>query len=95
MSNVLAGLAVTMGVAMALSPLLQLRLILKERDSEEVSQGFLTVITLGASAWLAHGINTSDLIIVIPNACGVACAAATLLAAHRFKHGDPRKAKQG
>lgn len=93
MSQLLAGLAVTMGVGMALSPLLQLRLILKERHSEEVSQGFLLVITIGACAWLAHGIDSKNLILIIPNGCGFICALTTLVAAHRFRNGDPRPRK--
>ena len=90
MSEFLAILAATMGVAMAMSPLLQLRLILRERHSEEVSQGFLAVITVGATAWLLHGVESGNLVLIIPNACGLICAMVTLLAARRFRNGDPK-----
>lgn len=75
---------------MAISPLLQLRLIFKERHSEEVSRGFLAIIGIGNLVWISYGVDTSNLVIIIPNACGFICSFATLAAAFYFRAGDPR-----
>lgn len=91
LSSFLALAAATMGVLMAVAPLLQLRLILKERDSEEVSRGFLAIIGFGNLVWVSYGIDTANLVIIIPNICGFICSYSTLAAAYYFRHGDPSR----
>ena len=84
MSSFLAVAATVMGVGMAISPLLQLKLILKERDAKEVSQGFLAVIGAGNLVWLSYAIDTENLVLIIPNSVGFICSLSTLLVARRF-----------
>ena len=78
-----------MGVLMAASPLLQMRLIIREGHSEEVSLGFLAIIFLGASAWTAHGVDSGGLVLIIPNSLGMICSMATLICALAFRDRAP------
>ena len=72
-------------MAVAVAPLLQLRLMLIRGHSDEVSIGFLLVVTLGVGMWAAYGFAKGDLFLALPNATAVACAAATALVAWRLR----------
>lgn len=91
MSSYLALAAASMGIIMAVAPLLQLRLILQERDAREVSRGFLAIIGFGNLIWIAYGIDTSNEVIIVPNVCGFLCSYLTLAAAFYFRAGDPSR----
>ena len=69
----------------AVAPLLQLRLILLRGNSDEVSIGFLLVVTLGVGMWAAYGFAKGDLFLAVPNLTAVLCAGATALVAWRFR----------
>ena len=86
MSSFLAILAGGMGAMMAASPIFQLRLIIKQRHSDDVSIAFLAIIVAGACAWTAYGIDTVNWVLIIPNSLGIICASATIITARRFKH---------
>jgi uncharacterized protein with PQ loop repeat len=78
LTDVLAVLAGGLGVAMAASPLLQALHSHRRRSAQEVSVSFLTVLLSGNTAWLLYGAQIDNLVIVIPNAVGVASSGATL-----------------
>lgn len=67
-----------MGVLMALAPLLQARRILKLKAADEVSVGLFCVITAGAGAYLAYGIDTGAWPLIAANALGVITNGSTL-----------------
>jgi uncharacterized protein with PQ loop repeat len=78
-------LASVMGVAMSLAPLFQVRRILERGQADDVSQAFLVVIAVGASAWCAYGISTGDPYLIVPNTLGVFTNVGTLLVVRRFQ----------
>jgi uncharacterized protein with PQ loop repeat len=80
-------LASISGVVMALSPLLQARRVHAVRDSSEVSAAMFIVIGGNAAVWLAHGIATSDLVLVVPNVVAVVAASVTVAVVRRHRHG--------
>jgi uncharacterized protein with PQ loop repeat len=80
-------LASLSGVLMALSPLLQARRVHAVRDSSEVSAAMFIVIGGNAAVWLAHGVATSDLVLVVPNVVAVVASAVTVTVVHRHRHG--------
>jgi uncharacterized protein with PQ loop repeat len=75
----LAVLAAGLGVAMAASPLLQALHSHRRQSAQDVSVSFLSVLLSGNAAWLLYGSQIDNLVIVIPNAVGVAASGATLV----------------
>jgi MtN3 and saliva related transmembrane protein len=76
--TVLAGSAASWGVLMALSPLLQIRKMLRHRSSREVSIGYFCVLLVGFVLWVAYGITIDNYILAVPNAVAFSVCAATI-----------------
>jgi MtN3 and saliva related transmembrane protein len=53
--TVLAISAATWGIAMAVSPVLQIRKIVHHRSSHGVSVGYMSVLFVGFLLWLSYG----------------------------------------
>ena len=83
----LAVAAATWGVAMALSPVLQMRAILATRSSRSVSVAYQQVLLVGFLLWLAYGIAIENAALIIPNTIAAVVSAATIVVARRFRHG--------
>lgn len=79
-----AGWAVLMGVA----PVLQIRRMLQRRSSADVSIGYLLILLPGFALWIAYGIASSDIALVIPNIVAFVVAAATVACALRLRVGQ-------
>jgi uncharacterized protein with PQ loop repeat len=78
-------LAAVMGVAMALSPLLQARRVRQVGDSSEVSIAFFVVFMTGSVAWIARGVATTDPVILVPNTIALVAQTLTLLVVLRYR----------
>jgi MtN3 and saliva related transmembrane protein len=63
----LAVAASSWGVLMALAPVLQIRRMLRERSSRDVSLGYFVVLLIGFLLWIAYGAAAGNLFLVIPN----------------------------
>jgi len=83
--TVLAIVASSFGVVMGLAPSLQIRRMLRERSSRDVSIGYFAIIALGSVLWGSYGASIPNLAIVIPNAVGFLAAMATMMVAHRLR----------
>jgi uncharacterized protein with PQ loop repeat len=66
-TSVLAVTASSWGVLMGISPLLQIRRMLHERSSREVSLGYYAILMAGFLLWISYGIAAQNLILIIPN----------------------------
>src|SRR5512142_2667440 len=66
-ASVLAVTASSWGVLMGISPVLQIRRMLRERSSREVSLGYYAILLAGFLLWISYGIAARNLILVIPN----------------------------
>lgn len=75
------------GVFMALSPLLQARRIRAVGDSTEVSAGVFSMMRVNATIWLAYGVSSGNLVVVLPNVVAVVTTTATLIVIRRYRHG--------
>jgi uncharacterized protein with PQ loop repeat len=73
------------GIAMGLSPLFQLRRILRRRHSADVSLAMLFVIIVGAALWLCYGIEHRLVVVVIANTVACVAYALTIAVAWRFR----------
>lgn len=77
--------ATVFGVAMALSPLLQLRTVVTRRSSADVSVPYLSVLLVGFVAWLAYGIALGNVALIASNAVALTANAATTAVVIRFR----------
>jgi MtN3 and saliva related transmembrane protein len=66
-TSVLAVTASSWGVLMGISPLLQIRRMLHERSSREVSLGYYAILMAGFLLWISYGIAAQNLVLIIPN----------------------------
>ena len=84
-STSLAITTTTWGVLMALSPILQIRTIVRQRSSAGVSIGYFRVLAVGFVLWLAYGIDRRDPVLIISNTAALAMAIAVIAIALRFR----------
>jgi uncharacterized protein with PQ loop repeat len=77
----LSTLATVYGVLGALKTLLQARQMLARRSSGEVSAGFLASYVGGYAIWLAYGLSTGSLPLVVVDTVGLFCGGLTLAVA--------------
>jgi uncharacterized protein with PQ loop repeat len=85
METMLAVLASSFGVVMGAAPSLQIRRMLAERSSRDVSIGYFAIIAFGSVLWGCYGVSLGNLAIVIPNSVGCLAAIATILVALRLR----------
>ena len=84
-SSSLAVLAGSWGVLMSLSPLLQIRAMVRRRSSAGVSLGHLAVLAVGFTLWLAYGVSLRNAALVITNVVSVVIGLATITVARRLR----------
>jgi MtN3 and saliva related transmembrane protein len=82
--TVLALVASSFGVVMGVAPALQIRRMLRERSSRDVSIGYFAIIACGSVLWGSYGVSLGNFAIVIPNVVGFLAAIATVGVALRL-----------
>ena len=85
MVGFLAVAAASWAVLMAIAPLLQVRRMVQRHSSADVSIGYLFVLLPGFSLWVAYGVASSDIALVVPNVVAFVVAAATVAYALRLR----------
>jgi uncharacterized protein with PQ loop repeat len=73
--------ATVYGVLGALKTLLQVRQMLARRSSRDVSAGFLASYAGGYAIWLAYGLSTGSIPLIVVDSAGLLCAGLTLAVA--------------
>lgn len=73
------------GLLMGLAPLLQIRVILRTRDSAGTSVAWVVILLIGFLLWLAYGISRRDLPLIVSNVAAASVSSALLvtIAVHR------------
>ena len=84
-TTALALAASAWGVAMAVSPLLQIRAILAHRSSRGVSAGYQSVLLVGFALWLSYGIALANWALIVPNTVAFVVSASTIAVTRRFR----------
>ena len=74
----LAVSAVTWGVLMGVSPVLQIRRMIRQRSSRDVSIGYFTVLLIGFVIWVSYGIATRNPVLIVPNAVALLVGVSTI-----------------
>lgn len=77
LTQFLSTAATAYGVLGALKMLLQTRQMLARRSSREVSAGFLASYAGGYAIWLAYGLSTGNLPLIVVDTVGLLCAGLT------------------
>jgi uncharacterized protein with PQ loop repeat len=90
---VVTGLAVAAaawGVLMGISPVLQIRRMLRQRSSRDVSVGYFAILLVGFLLWITYGIAAHNLALIVPNTVALLIGASTIAIALRLR--KPAKA---
>ena len=77
----LGTVATVYGVLGALKTRLQTRQMLARRSSRDVSAGFLASYVGGYAIWLAYGLSTGSIPLIVVDTVGLLCAGLTLAVA--------------
>lgn len=81
----LALAAGSFGIAMGLSPLLQLRRVRRRRSSADVSLAYLAVLLVGFALWLSYGIALGNAALIVSNVVALTTNVLTIAAVVRFR----------
>jgi MtN3 and saliva related transmembrane protein len=81
----LATAASSWAVLMGIAPVLQIRNMLRQRSSREVSITYFAVLLVGFLLWIAYGAAAGLLALVIPNIVALLIGTAVVIVALRFR----------
>jgi len=85
---VVTGLAVSAaawGVLMGVSPVLQIRRMVRQRSSRDVSIGYFSVLLVGFGLWISYGIASRNLALIVPNTVALLIGVSTIAIALRLR----------
>jgi uncharacterized protein with PQ loop repeat len=83
--TLLALAASTWGIAMALSPVLQIRTMIARRSSRGISLAYLAVLNVGFVLWLAYAVALGSVALAVPNAIAFLVGSVTIGVAVRLR----------
>jgi MtN3 and saliva related transmembrane protein len=92
--TVLAAAASSWAVLMGIAPLLQIRRMLRQRSSREVSLGYFTILLIGFLLWICYGLAAGIEALVIPNTVALLVGAAVIIVALRLRRQAARDLSQ-
>ena len=81
----LAIAASSSGVLMGLAPVLQIRRMLRERSSAQVSLGYFVILLTGFLLWIAYGASLRNLALIVPNSVALLVSAAVITVGLRLR----------
>ncbi|MEP7023169.1 MAG: SemiSWEET family transporter [Actinomycetota bacterium] len=87
----LAVSAAAWGVLMGLSPVLQIRRMIRQRSSSDVSIGYFTVLLIGFLIWFSYGIASRNVVLIVPNAVALLVGVSTIAVALQLGRGTRGK----
>ena len=70
---------------MGVSPVLQIRRMLRQRSSRDVSVGYFSILLVGFALWISYGIASGDLALIVPNAVALLIGVSTVAIALRLR----------
>jgi MtN3 and saliva related transmembrane protein len=91
---VVTGLAVAAavwGVLMGVSPVLQIRRMLRHRSSRDVSVGYFSILLVGFGLWIGYGIAARNLALIVPNTVALLIGTGTVAIAVRLRNPADRR----
>jgi uncharacterized protein with PQ loop repeat len=91
LANVIGWTAASWGVVMALSPVLQLRRMLRTKSSDDVSVGYFLLLIPGFALWVLYGSVRHDLVLAVPNALAAVIGLTVIVTAARLRRAGSRR----
>ena len=91
--RVLAVAASSWGVLVGVAPVLQIRRMLREQSSWDVSLGHFVILLAGFVLWISYGIAAGNVALVIPNAVALLVGIALVTVAVRLRNERAGKAR--
>jgi MtN3 and saliva related transmembrane protein len=88
--TILAGAASSWAVLMGIAPVLQIRRMLREQSSRQVSVGYFTILLIGFLLWIAYGAAAGIPALVVPNAVALLVGATVVIVALRLRRRPPQ-----
>ena len=88
-TTIIAATASSWAVLMGVAPLLQVRRMLRERSSRQVSIGYFTILLIGFLLWIAYGVAAGLPALVIPNTVALLVGATVVVVALRLRRHPP------
>jgi MtN3 and saliva related transmembrane protein len=85
LTTALAVAAASWAVLMALGPILQIRAIVRRRSSHGVSIWYFAILLVGFLLWVAYGVASGTVALVVPNSVAIIAALATIVVALRYR----------
>jgi integrase/recombinase XerD len=89
--TILAAAASSWAVLMGIAPVLQIRRMMREQSSRQVSIGYFMILLVGFLLWIAYGAAAGILPLVIPNTVALLVGATVVLVALRLRRRPPRE----
>jgi MtN3 and saliva related transmembrane protein len=68
-----------------IAPLLQVRRMLQQRSSRDVSIGYYVILLVGFALWIAYGVASNNLALIVPNIVALTVGSAVVLVARRLR----------
>jgi uncharacterized protein with PQ loop repeat len=81
----LAVAASSWAVLMGVAPVLQIRRMLREQSSRDVSVGYFAILLVGFLLWVAYGAEAGIMALVIPNIVALLVGTAVIIVAVRLR----------
>jgi len=78
-------------ILMGVSPVLQIRRMLRKQSSRDVSVGYFTILLVGFLLWIAYGAAAGLLTLVIPNTVALLVGIAVIVVALRLRRQPSRR----
>ena len=88
-TTLLAIIASSWGIAMALSPTLQIRHMIALRSSAGISIPYLGVLVFGFALWFAYGVALHNWALIIPNTIAFIVGSTTIAVARHYRRRSP------
>ena len=85
MTEILAIVATAWGIAMAASPLLQIRRMRRTGSSADLSIGYLSVLVIGFLLWLAYGWTIGNAALIVSNTAAFVFGLITIVVAWQMR----------
>ena len=95
MTELLAVAATAWGIAMAASPLLQIRRMRRTGSSADLSIGYLSVLVIGFALWLAYGWTIANPALIVCNTAALVFGLITIAIAWRMGRTNEARAVSG
>ncbi len=88
--TILAIAASSWAVLMGLAPVLQIRRMVREQSSRDVSIGYFTILLIGFLLWICYGAAAANPALVIPNSVALVVDAVVILITVRLRRKPAR-----